>query len=85
MKIEVRTPDLIGPIVLVFPTNFIKSKLIWKAIEKHADWEDKDLIRQYQPLMVMCSEALTEYVRENGHFNLVEVIQPDGTKVTIRL
>ena len=85
MKIEVRTPGLSKPIRLSFPTSFIKSGLVWKVIEKNADWKDKDLIRKYQPVIVMCYDALNEHIKANGHFNLVEVIQQDGTEVTIRL
>ena len=54
-------------------------------IEKNSGWDEADKIREYQPLMISCYEALTEYVRVNGHFNLVEVSQPDGTRVVIRL
>ena len=85
MKIEVSTPGLSVPIKLFFPTSLIKSRLIWKMIEKNSGWDEADKIREYQPLIISCYDALSEYVRVNGHFNLVEVSQPDGTRVVIRL
>lgn len=85
MKIEVRTPGLSFPIKIVFPTGLMKSKLIWKSVEKNSGWEDQDTFRQYQPMLAACCDELTDYVKKNGHFNLVEVEQPEGTKVIIRV
>ena len=63
----------------------MKSKLIWKIVEKNSGWEDQDTFRQYQPMLAACCDELTDYVKKNGHFNLVEVEQPEGTKVIIRV
>ena len=85
MKIEVRAPGLSFPIKIVFTTGLMKSKLIWKIVEKNSSWEDQDTFRQYQPMLAACCDELTDYVKKNGHFNLVEVEQPEGTKVIIRV
>lgn len=85
MKIEVSTPGLAVPIKIVLPNSLMKSKTLWKIAESGSDWKDWETVKQYQPLMIACYDALTEYIKENGHFNLVEVSQPDGTKVIISL
>ncbi|MBQ9037391.1 MAG: hypothetical protein IJ115_08050 [Erysipelotrichaceae bacterium] len=85
MKIEVSTPGMAVPIKIVLPNSLMKSKLLWKIAESNSDWKDWETVRQYQPLMVACYDALNRYIKDNGHFNLVEVSQPDGTKVIISL
>ena len=39
----------------------------------------------YQNLITDSIGSLEEYVRNYGHFNLVEVEEKDGTKVIIRI
>ena len=84
MKIEVRTPDLFFPLNLSFPIGMARSKLIWKMIEK-SDAKERETIMKYKPLFMSCLDELTEYVRTNGHFDLVEVEEHSGTRVLIRI
>ena len=84
MKIEVRTPGLSFPIKISFPLGMARSKLIWKVIE-NSDAKEREKILKYRPLFISCLDELSDYVKENGHFDLVDVEEPDGTRVLIRI
>ena len=85
MKIIVRSCELAIPIKIALPTSLLKWDFIWKLIMKDADDQEKAELLQYKQLVSDCLAALREYVKHNGHFNLVEFENNDGDYVLIRL
>ena len=85
MKIEVSTPELPIPIKLIFPTAALRSRWLWQIAFKYTESRQKQTVMNYQNLITDSIDSLEEYVRNYGHFNLVEVEEKDGTKVIIRI
>ena len=85
MKIEVTTPELPLPIILVFPTGFLKSRWLWNLALKYTEPGQKQTVMNYRTVIAESAGALEAYARKNGHFNLVEVAEADGTRVIIRI
>ena len=79
MRIKVISKEDKVKINLVLPNSLIKSKMIINSIEKYGNVNlDKDIGKKMYLI-------IKEYIKENGHFNLVEVESKDGTYVKIRL
>ena len=70
-------------ISLRLPTGFLKFRFVAKAIAKETegDIDPKTL----QKSIKTAYKGLKEYIKENGHFNLVEVKRDNGESVLIRL
>ena len=68
-------------LIMWLPTSVIKSKLLLKQIKKHAGKDNEELIDSI-PLIY---SALRTYVKEHGHFTLVDVKSSDGDKVVIKV
>ena len=85
MKILVTTPELRFPIKLVFPIGVLRSRWIWRGALKYRKDDQKQDIMMYSGMIAESVDVLEEYVRMNGHFNLVEVEAKDGTRVVIRI
>lgn len=85
MKIIVRSRELAIPIKLSLPTSLLKWNVIWKFIIRNTDPDEREELIQYRQIVSECLEVLRQYVRENGHFNLVEVENEDGDYVLVRL
>ena len=79
MKIKVINKEEKVKINLVLPNSVIKSKIISSSIQKYVgDNIPKDVMKKIY-------QVIKEYIKENGHFNLVEVDSKDGTSVKIVL
>ena len=79
MRIKVISKEDKVKINLVLPNSVIKSKIIGSSIQKYiGDNITKDIMKKIY-------QVIKEYIKENGHFNLVEVDSKDGTYVKIRL
>ena len=79
MKIKVINKEEKVKINLVLPNSVIKSKIISSSIQKYVgDNIPKDVMKKIY-------QVIKEYIKENGHFNLVEVDSKDGTFVKIVL
>ena len=79
MKIKVINKGEKVKINLVLPNSVIKSKIISSSIQKYVgDNIPKDVMKKIY-------QVIKEYIKENGHFNLVEVDSKDGTFVKIVL
>ena len=85
MKISVSNADLPVPISLSLPTGLMRSNFLWRTIYKNVREDEGARIRKYQPLITGCQEILEQYVRENGHFDLVDVETKDGTRILISI
>lgn len=77
---------------LVFPNALLKSRLAVKIIRSGIESEnakgksvaiDPDSITR--DLLKTCYKCLKQVIKEQGHFNLVEVSSCDGTEVIIRI
>ena len=64
-------------IKLTLPNSMLKTKLVTNAITKNSsdDIDKKTISKLYK--------ILREFIKENGHFTLVEVESKDGTYVKI--
>lgn len=79
MRIKVINKEEKVKINLVLPNSVIKSKIIGSSIQKYVgDNITKDIMKKIY-------QVIKEYIKENGHFNLVEVDSKDGTFVKIVL
>ena len=79
MRIKVINKEDKVKINLVLPNSVIKSKIISSSIQKYVgDNIPKDVMKKIY-------QVIKEYIKENGHFNLVEVDSKDGTYVKIRV
>lgn len=79
MRIKVINKEEKVKINLVLPNSVIKSKIIGSSIQKYVgDNISKDVMKKIY-------QVIKEYIKENGHFNLVEVDSKDGTFVKIVL
>ena len=79
MRIKVISKEEKVKINLVLPTSLIKSKIILNKINKYSrvDLDMNTFKNMYK--------VLKDYIKENGHFNLVEVITNDGEYIKIRV
>lgn len=78
MRIKVISPEEKVKINISIPNILIKSKLVLNSINKYAGVDiDCDIFRKMY-------KSLRSYIKENGHFNLVEVNSKDGNYIKIR-
>ena len=79
MKIRVKNKDEKINILLFFPLWVIKTKLVASLINNYGkvDINKEDINNMYN--------IIKEYIKENGHFTMVEVETEDGTYVKIRV
>ena len=70
-------------ISLRLPTGFLKFRFVAKAIAKEIEGEiDPETL---QKSIKTAYKGLKEYIKENGHFNLIEAKGSNGESVLIRL
>lgn len=79
MKITIQEHDG-KKLSLLLPTFLLKSKLVTKFISKYSD--DSKIILDITPKIY---KILKQYIRENGHFVLVDIISNEGDKVYIKV
>lgn len=77
MKIRIINKKDKVNIKLTLPNSMLKTKLVTNNITKHSN---KDIDRKTISDMY---KILKDYIKENGHFTLVEVESKDGTYVKI--
>ena len=78
MKIHIKTNDGYN-IKLRLPTSFIKSKLMLKILKKYTK---HNIDFSSLPYIYKASK---KYVKEHGHFTLVEVVDSEGNIVYITI
>ncbi|MCR5079700.1 MAG: hypothetical protein K6B65_07280 [Bacilli bacterium] len=83
MKIYVKENERRLPLVLFFPLFFFKTGFVSRAIAKYAelDIDPKELKTNIR----VAYKGLKAFIKENGHFNLVEVRQKDGGIILIKV
>lgn len=62
----------------ILPTSLVKTKWIWKFAIKSADENKQEEIIQARKFVLYGYKALKKYIKENGHFTLVEVMSEDA-------
>lgn len=74
---------------LWLPLFILKQKWIYRAVSKNTDNKnitlDNDGLNKLVDISSIAYKDLKKFIKENGHFNLVEVDATDGTKVVIRV
>ena len=87
MKISVRSVEDHKHLSFHLPLSFIKTRLASRIILSIDD-ENSVTSQSILELQTQIREAysqLREYVRKNGHFNIIEGIDKEGNKVLIRV
>ena len=80
MWIRVKTDD--GPnFSIPIPLSLAGSRMILKLASKYGGSE----VNKYAPMAHGMVRELRRYVRENGHFTMVDVESADGTVVKITI
>lgn len=70
-------------ITLFFPTRLIRSRLVWKMILQHT--EETNHLQSIYTVMRPLYRYLKDYVKQNGHFTLVEAKTVSGCYVLVRI
>ena len=80
MKIYIKSNDGHN-IKLWLPTSLLKSKFILNNIKKSGGTDIEPLMK----LIPIIYKTLKKYIKEHGHFTLVDVRSSDGDKVIIKV
>ena len=80
MKLYIKSNDGVK-INLWLPTYLLKSKLVRNIIKKYCK-TNIELLLDKIPKMY---SLLKHYVKENGHFNLIDIVSSDETTVIIKV
>ncbi|MBR5949078.1 MAG: hypothetical protein IKZ82_10625 [Clostridia bacterium] len=83
MRIYVKSDDMKLPIVIAVPTSAIGWKWVWRMVNKNAKTDDAPVISEETAQKL--AKAIKKYVRQNGHFDLVNIESADGDRVRIRI
>lgn len=83
MRIYVKADDMKLPIVMAVPTSAIGWRWVWRFINKNVKEGDAPIISEETAHQL--AAAVKRYVRQNGHFYLVDITSADGDRVRIRL
>lgn len=75
MKISIHDGESGKGFFLILPTRAIKWRFIWQY-SKNAE---------LYPVIKKSYKAIREYIKEHGHFTLMEVNSADGDKIHIRI
>ena len=83
MKIQIRSKEGPRHLTLFLPLRFVKWKAFAKAIAKDDNVQcDPKVLHE---MFKQAYSLLKSYVKENGHFYLVDVQSGDGDTVRIRI
>lgn len=87
MRIKVKSPELKHGIHLIIPNSLLGAKWVWRLVLRQAGGgEGGEAPPGLSPESIGdIKRALRKYVRQNGHFNLVEVDSAEGEEVRIRV
>lgn len=80
MKISISRPRL--KLFFWVPTSILRWKWVWKKIVSCADYVEYEEIVALLPFIL---KGLKKYIKNCGHFYLVDVVATDGTKVKIKV
>ena len=83
MRIYIKSEDMKLPIIMAVPTSAIGWKWVWRALNRHASSEKAPVITEETAQKL--AETIKKYVRQNGHFELVNIKSADGDRVRIRI
>ena len=82
MKIVIKDKKERKNIVLYFPLSFIKMPFVIKKLNSS---NNVNLPEENKELLNEIYKVLKQFVKENGHFNLVEINGNNGDVVLIRI
>ena len=82
MKIVIRDKKERKNVVLYFPLSFIKMPFVIKKLNSS---NNINLPEENKELLNKIYKVLKRFVKENGHFNLVEINENNGDVVLIRI
>lgn len=82
MKIVIKDKKERKNIVLYFPLSFIKMPFVIKKLNSS---NNINLPEENKKLLNEIYKVLKRFVKENGHFNLVEINENNGDVVLIRI
>ena len=80
MKVSISRPRL--KLFFWVPTSILRWKWMWKKIVSCADYVEYEEIVALLPFIL---KGLKKYIKNYGHFYLVDVVATDGTKVKIKV
>lgn len=83
MRIYVKSDDMKRPIILAVPTSAIGWRWVWRLANRTAKADQAPPISEETAHKL--AKAVKKYVRENGHFDLVNIESADGDRVRIRI
>ena len=69
---------------LRLPLSLLKSKFITKAIAKKSNGVHINT-KELSKIAPNLYKEIRKYIKQHGHFNLVEIKSHDGSEVTIKL
>lgn len=82
MKITIQS-NKTKRITLLFPTRLICSRLIWKMILQHT--EEMNHLQGIYTTIKPLYRYLKDYVKQNGHFTVMEAKTASGCYVFVRI
>ena len=84
MKIVIKSKDGPKHLTIILPISFIKTRLASRIVVRMGDNKniDKDELHQ---VLKKAYKSLKEYVKVNGHFDLVDIHSGDGDIIKIRV
>lgn len=83
MRIYVKSDDMKRPIILAVPTSAIGWRWVWRMANRNAKPEKMPMISEETAQKL--AKVIKKYVRQNGHFDLVNIQSADGDRVRIRI
>ncbi len=66
---------------LWLPTSLLKSKFIIRNIKRYGSTD----IEPFMDLLPMLYKVLKKYIKQNGHFVLLDIKSSDGDEVIIKV
>ena len=81
MKIKVKPNEGKITFRLWLPTSILKSKFITKQLLKYCKGTNID----FSHIMPVLYKSFKKYIKENGHFILIDVVSSEGDKVVVRV
>ena len=83
MKIVIKSKDGPKHLSLIFPLGFVKTKLASRIISKNGDINiNKD---ELHSMLKEAYKVLKDYIKVNGHFDMVDIRSSDGDIVKIKV
>ncbi len=85
MRIIIKDSDSKHSIHLMFPNSMMKWKWIYSLIIKNADPKEQDKIINIRNHSHQIYKVIKRYIKDNGHFVLVDIKDSDGSRVKIKV